>query len=105
MSGKPPAFQFYASDFLVDTSSWTATQVGAYVRLLCYEWVNGGIPTTNAALSRISGLDERNMQKCWTAVVSKKFHRDGAEMYVNLRLEEERVKQANFSKRQAEKGF
>jgi uncharacterized protein YdaU (DUF1376 family) len=41
---KAPAFQFYASDFLADTASWTAEEVGVYVRLLASEWVNGCIP-------------------------------------------------------------
>jgi len=31
---KAPAFQFYASDFLVDTAEMTNQEVGAYIRLL-----------------------------------------------------------------------
>jgi len=34
---KPPAFQFYASDFLVDTIDLSNEELGAYVRLLCYQ--------------------------------------------------------------------
>jgi uncharacterized protein YdaU (DUF1376 family) len=88
----------------MDTSHWTTAQVGAYFRLLMYEWVNGGVPTKMAALARIAGIDVRNMQKMWSAEIAKKFTLDGAEMYVNLRLEETRLKQLNYQERQAEKG-
>ena len=101
---KPPAFQLYCSDFDMDTASWTCDQVGAYLRLLMYEWVNGSLPTKITHLARIARVDPRNMQKMWSAELAKKFTMDDANMYVNLRLERTREDQAKFRKSQAEKG-
>ena len=106
--GKPPAFQFYASDFDMDTASWTCTQVGIYIRLLMYEWVNGSIPSRVSDLARIARIDVRNMQRLWPAVLAKKFvpltNTAGTEMLINPRLEREREKQQNYRKSQEESG-
>ena len=102
--GKAPAFQFYAADFFMDTNSWTPSQVGAYCRLLMYEWVNGSLPAQIGKLARIAGIDPRNMQKMWSAEIAKKFTTDGAGMLVNLRLEEERQKQLKYRELQSERG-
>jgi uncharacterized protein YdaU (DUF1376 family) len=101
---KPPAFMLYASDFDMDTGSWTATQVGVYFRLLMHEWVNGPLPTSMAQLARIARVDVRNMQKMWSAEIAKKFTTDSAGMYVNNRLEYEREKQAIHRELQVKKG-
>lgn len=39
---KPPAFQFYADDFLAGTFAMTDEEVGQYIRMLCYQWSHGG---------------------------------------------------------------
>lgn len=101
---KPPAFQLYAADFCMDTLDWTATQVGVYMRLLMYEWVNGGLSPKIANLARIGGVDPRNMQKMWSTVIAKKFTTDGAGLLVNKKLERVRAEQAKYRKSQAEKG-
>ena len=101
---KAPAFQLYAADFYMDTASWTCNQIGAYIRLLMYEWINGALPPELSHLSRIAGIDIRNMQKMWSAVLAKKFILDDANMLVNPRLEIEREKQYNYRKSQEESG-
>ena len=93
---KAPAFQLYAADFYMDTASWTAAQIGVYFRLLMYEWVNGGIPESNAERARIAGIDHRSMAKMWSVVVAKKFTMNVANMYVNPRMEEIRNKQIKY---------
>lgn len=62
---KAPAFQLYASDFYMDTTGWTATQVGIYFRLLMSEWVNGFVPNNIEALARIAQVDPGNFTKSW----------------------------------------
>ena len=42
---KPPAFQFYADDFIGGVSDMTQSEVGAYIMLLCHQWNRGEIPT------------------------------------------------------------
>jgi len=104
--GKAPAFQLYASDFYMDTAGWTVAQVGAYARLLMYEWVNGPIPCDMASLSRIAGIsDTRTMYKMWSGTVGKKFISNGGNLLFNKRLEEEREKQAKYAELQSQKGI
>ena len=52
---KSPAFQFYPDDFIGGTVDLSAEDVGAYIRLLCYQWGRGTIPETKAAIDRIAG--------------------------------------------------
>ena len=102
---KAPAFQLYAADFYMDTAGWTAAEVGAYFRLLMHEWVNGPLPADNSSRARIAGVDVRNMQKMWSAVIAKKFTADIAGMYVNSRLESTREEQQEYSKNQRDRGI
>lgn len=60
----------------------TAVEVGAYIRLLCFAWGNGFIPSDSCALKRIAGVTVSE------SVLSK--FTDGK----NGRMEEERNKQA-----------
>ncbi len=53
---KPPAFQFYPDDFIGGTCDLSAVDVGAYIRLLCYQWNRGSIPVEETGrLERIAG--------------------------------------------------
>lgn len=82
MSMKPPAFQFYPDDFIGGTCDLSAKEVGAYIRLLCFQWSKGKIPSDRNKLSRIAGT-------AVTDEVLSKFP-DG----MNQRLESERIKQS-----------
>ena len=57
--GKAPAFQFYASDFVMGTAEMSAHDVGVYMRMLCHEWLSSeeSLPKTNPLLSRLLGGD------------------------------------------------
>lgn len=102
--GKPPAFQLYASDFYMDTSGWTATQIGIYFRLLMFEWVNGSIPNGIQGLARIAQIDPGNFLKCYRPTVEGKFFPNGNGELVNRRLEEVRENQRKYRESQSEKG-
>ena len=39
-----PHFPFYPSDFIAKTGRLTDEQIGAYIRLLCEQWITGDIP-------------------------------------------------------------
>lgn len=93
---KSPAFQFYFSDFHASTSTWPPEYVGAYVRLLGYQWCNGSIPKDEKELSLLIGMPVGYKQAAYKVLIStvlKKFKlgRDG--LCKNRRLEEERRKQ------------
>jgi uncharacterized protein YdaU (DUF1376 family) len=53
---KAPAFQFYASDFIGGTMQFTAEETGVYIRLLCYQWMNGSIPNDQTRIKAIAGI-------------------------------------------------
>jgi len=89
---KPPAFQFYPDDFIGGTCDLSAEEVGAYIRLLCYQWSRGIIPDDPAKLARIAGVNV-------TLDTLQKFP-EGK----NPRLEFEREKQAEYRAMQSAKG-
>lgn len=88
---KPPAFQFYVGDFVSGTVDMTAEQVGAYIRLLCYQWSKGSIPQNKATVDLIAGCNV-----CQD--VMDKFPN-----LKNIRLEQEREKQLAYREKQASK--
>ncbi len=90
---KPPAFQFYVDDFIGGTVALTTVEVGAYIRLLCYQWGTGAIPSDQESLTLIAG-----------AIVSGKViakFPNGK----NRRLEMERRKQKEYRDKQRLKGI
>jgi uncharacterized phage protein (TIGR02220 family) len=101
---KSPAFQLYAADFYMDTVSWSATEVGAYFRLLMHEWVNGPLPDNNAQLARIAGVDHKTMGKFWMQSVGKKFVQNAEGTWENSRLEKTREDQRKYVESLSEAG-
>jgi len=81
---KLPYFKFYPQDFIVGTSFMTPSEVGGYIRLLCTEWENGGIPRNEKLISRITGCEQ---EECLN--ILKKFE-VVEDKYYNKRLESER---------------
>ena len=100
---KSPAVQWYWSDFLVDTMGWSCTEIGAYMRLLGYEWVNGCIPEDTKRQAIICRIDQGNYRKSIYPNVIGKFEFSNGGGY-NQRLEMERSKQQQYSEKQSEKG-
>ena len=105
---KPPAFQFYAADFLTDTIALPYETVGIYIRLICYSWINGPIPTNISDLQRITGcLDAKTLSK-HMAHLDHKFKdgpkSNGQRTLVQPRLEAERKKQRDFREAKAKAG-
>lgn len=93
----PPAFQFYADDFISGTADMAPEEVGAYIRLLCWQWNRGCIPVEPERQQRLAG-------GCVSAAVLSKFElcEDGA--LRNARMEKVRENSDGFRKMQSEKG-
>lgn len=102
--GKPPAFQFYAADFLVDTAAMSPEQLGVYIRLLCNSWVNRGIPSEPRQIARIAGVSERKLNALWPALKGR-WESDGNGGLVNPRLETVRAERDEWSKKSREGGL
>lgn len=100
-----PAFQFYPADYLADgkVQMLTLEQEGAYIRLLCFYWREGTLPSDPVLLRRLIGKDcsedtARVVAKCFT------LHPNDPSRVVHFRLEEEREKQAEWSLKSSEGG-
>lgn len=97
---KPPAFQFYADDFLSGTSEMSPEEVGIYIRLLCHQWTKGGLPTDEPRLARMAGIDANAMVLPSLSYVLAKFVASPGGLLKNDRMERVRAEQdANRAKR------
>jgi len=99
---KSPAFSFYAKDFVTGTSTMSLQEVGAYIRLLAYQWDVGSVPTDPSDRARILGCAKAQERELWKKV-SKKFVLRN-DVYLNERLEEERQKQTDRRQRLSDNG-
>lgn len=50
-----PAFDFYPERWLAGTMHLSPAERGAYINLLCHQWLHGSIPADAASLSRVCG--------------------------------------------------
>ena len=101
--GKMPAFPLYASDFDMDTNTWTNEEVGVYLRLLLAEWVNGGLPDDPQKLAKIVRISRKKFLNVFKNI-SHKFHKNGNGLLENKRLEKERQDKLNFLEQQSKSG-
>lgn len=99
---KSPAFSFYARDFLAGTSTMSLQEVGAYVRLLAYQWDAGSVPAEADERARVMGCAKSQERDLWKRIGKKFTLRDG--VYYNDRLEEERTKQTERRQRLSDNG-
>ena len=67
---KSPAFQFYPADFLSDENVvlMSNTEVGCYIKLMCYCWREGSIPSDVNKIAKICGEDDSAMAHLWLAI-------------------------------------
>lgn len=103
---KPPAFQFYAADFLVDAAVklMNLEERGAYVTLLAHAWIEGPLPGALPKLARLCEVSVADMERIWPAIAPRwVMNADG--FITNPRLEKERRKQAQYRKTQSEKAL
>jgi len=99
---KPPAFQFYAKDFLVGTSEMTFEEVGLYIRLLAHSWDRGPLPLEAIRMARMVGVGPEEFARLWETVQDK--WKKSPRGYVNPRMELQRSARKKFVKQQAFKG-
>lgn len=104
MANKPPAFQLYAQDWFVGTSHLTLEEQGAYLRLLCRQWVDGPLPNDSRALARMVSAKQRLFDTVIWPALSPFFPTLDTGRLANPRLEKERVKQEAYRARQAVAG-
>ena len=94
--GKDPAFLFYPSDFNDGTQDFTNEEVGAYLRLLLFQFSQGHLPIDR--IQRKLGCD---FEKLWR-ILSVKFVQDTNGDFYNERLQEEQIKRMKHCEHQKE---
>lgn len=114
-----PFFPLYAADFATATQAMTTVAVGAYIRLLIYQWINGYLPDNEPMLARISGCtrgpaDEEPFETEWQEVwfeLESRFDKTLAQIgneersiLRNPRLESERVRAKNITESRRKAG-
>lgn len=107
---KLPWFPFYPADFLgaEKVQLMTNEQVGMYVKLLCYQWMEGSIPeksSSDIAVLRLGWGDETEMRD-FNSILETCFVKHPTEKgrLINKRLDEIRREQEEISLRKQEAG-
>ena len=95
---KPPAFQFYADDFLAGVMNMTNEERGLYIVLLCIQW-NRGYVTMDDFNDFGAQMSEASIQR-----VLKKFRARSNRLF-NSRMEHERRKLKAFRANRSESGL
>ncbi len=102
---KPPAFQFYADDFIGGTTTMTTTEVGAYIMLLCHQWSAGEIPNDERRLFAITRTNnEAHNEAAVRYVVAEKFSICEDGKLRNIRMESVRTINKEFKTKSSNGG-
>jgi len=102
-----PAFQFYPKDFLCDERvlRMSNTEVGVYIRLLCSCWLEASLPLETAALASMVKMPIKQFTKLWeNSVLRGCFYVADDGRLHHKRLDEERLKQETYRRRQSDNG-
>ena len=108
-AGKPKMqwYPLFERDFTADTASWPMEAVGSLIRLMNYQWHNGGIPYDQRHAARIAGChNAEQWRDIWKTYLEEKFEQLNAHTLINRRLYRERVrieKKGAQAKKAAEK--
>lgn len=92
--GKDPAFLFYVKDFNDGTQDFTDEEVGAYLRLLLFQFSQGHLP-----IERIKRKLNSTFERLWP-ILSSKFIQDEQGNFYNERLQEEQIKRIKHCEHQ-----
>lgn len=103
---KPPAFQFYARDWLTDDkrSEMSIAQRGVHADLMAYQWVNGSVPGDIQSLARIVGIGVEEMQEIFAGPLAACYPVNGDGRRRNPRLERQRAELELYRKRRSHAG-
>jgi uncharacterized protein YdaU (DUF1376 family) len=102
---QPPAFQVYARDFLVDeTAHLSLEATGAYVKLLCHQWLKGSLDPDVALLARLVNVPVKEFRRVWKELADHFPVTQSDGQRRNADLELRRADSHAYLRRQAEAG-
>lgn len=101
---QPPAFQLYARDWLSgDARMMSHAEKGVFIDLLCFAWLEEGLPADPERLARVVGLSGRDFEKLWPAIAPN-FTADDEGRLRNPRQEVYRAELKAFKDERSEAG-
>jgi uncharacterized protein YdaU (DUF1376 family) len=100
---KSPAYPMYAQDFDMDTATWDNYELGMYIRILNYIWINGSISPDSESLAKVCRCSVKKFDHNCKNLLTKLIQ-NGEGYLQNKRMEEERGKQEFFKESQRLKG-
>ena len=86
---------WWPRDYLAATRGFSLAERGAYTDLLWLAWDMGALPNDPKRLARMLGVSGQEFDEVWPAIKDK-FVVNGSDQLVNVRLERERVKAAEY---------
>lgn len=95
---RPPAFQFYASDWLADVNvcCMTNEERGVYITLLCHCWIEESLPADPEDLSMLVRMSPTKFSRSWERILKERFYERGDGRISHRRLDAERDKRRKF---------
>lgn len=93
------SFIFYPTDFVMGTALLSVSEVGAYIRLLCYQWQEGSLPSDETVLARLAQCSIADIHG-----ILPKFHAGTDGKLRNKRLEAVRKELISSRKRRSDAG-
>lgn len=90
MAKSPPSFDLFPHDLIASTSHLTPEAFGAYMRLLCHQWMHGSVPRDARKIARIVGaFGEQELTELMAEVLPFFDESDGGGL-VQSRMEKDR---------------
>lgn len=96
-------FVLFVDDFMGGISGMSNSSVGAYIKLLCFQWSNNGIPHDPKKIKRIVSADnEKEFDEIWEEIKGKFQKEEG--ILKNKKLEFVRMVAIEQTQKKAEAG-
>ena len=100
---QPPAFQFYARDWLMSTRHLTLDARAVYLDLLCLSWDQDGLPSDLHETLGYLAVTKQKFDRLWP-LIECKWERAKDGRWRNSRQEKQREELAELRRKRAEAG-
>ena len=100
---KIPWLPLHVADYLADTSHLSTEQHGAYILLLLHSWQTGPLHNDEKELAQIARMTPDQWRENRETLL-RFWHKDCGDKWRNTRLEHERFRIIETSKRRSEAG-
>lgn len=96
-------FPLYVYEFITDIAGWKNSEVGAYFRLLCFQWINGSLPGDLERLAILANEPIKEFKILWETIGCKFTIQN--KQHFNLKLEKVRKQQQKLIEKKSNAGI